>query len=905
MIRKKWHYDAGAARDYFRVSDYHEPVMGEWIGRDAERLGLTGTATWEDFEKILDGVNPLTGEALTRNTHEIRRVAFELNFNSVKDSSIAGALAGDRNEGDPLVRWAHKEAVKYTLGLLEQDMQARVRDGGKRDSRDNRTTGGMVAWMTTHGETRVNEDDFTPDPNLHEHVLLFATFDTAANKGSGAWRAVEVNQIVNKLPFYESVYHNRMATLLRTEGGYGIERDGKAYGIVGVSDDLKTMFSRRSETIKRERKKIEEKYGITMTPEAAAELGAKTRLGKTDMTEADLHGVWLDKLAANQRRQLAGLKGQASEGTDAEAAVRFAVEHEFYRHSVVPEAKLFETALRHGVGFVTEEEVRQECRRQGVLFKEGQATTKDVLAEEQRIIDLARRRGTMAPLAPKARLELAAIHSDVELSAEQEAVCRHIWQSCDPVVLIEGDAGTGKTETMKATIPGVDKPGVFLAPSGSASRGTLREKGFANANTIAMFKADPKLREQAKDGYVYVDEAPMAALSDIAFILDWASKNNARVVLQGDRKQHKSPQRGNLFEILDRFAGLPVARLTENFRQLHDGYRQAVDKMARGDIAGGHKMIADLGWVEQVKPADLEKAMADECLKYIEAGESFVAVGITHKQNDAITEELRRELRARGRIGADETPLDALVPMEWTPAQKKDYAAYQGTEVVKFFRNSGSFKAGQRVTVDELKNSVRPVNPENFAVYATRTIGLSTGDVLRTTAGGKSLDGKRIDNGEKLVFQGFNGDGDLVMNRGRSTLVLGRDFRHLAHGLVDTSFKSQSETKARIVGAFTEANLPGINAEQYYVTLSRGRLSAKLFSTLDRGELADRICRRDSRTSATELMQRKKSRTRRARSEEFVRTLRRNYGRLQSRIKESIHRPVVHQLEHRREGLSR
>jgi conjugative relaxase-like TrwC/TraI family protein len=907
MIRKRWHYDAKGAADYFRTSDYYTPTAGEWFGRDAERLGLTGAAAWEDFEHVLNNRDPRDpAKSLTRFSRDGRRVALELNFNAVKDASIAGALAGEGNQGDPFVARCHDEAVKYTLGLIELDMQVRDREDGKGDGRDNRATGRTLAWRTRHGETRINEGDLTPDPNLHDHVLIMnASWDQAAKGGRGAFKAIETDCIVRKLPYYEAVYHNRMAWLLRTEGGYGIQRDGKAYGIVGVSKELKSMFSRRTATIMREKKKIEEKLGIEMSPEAAGQLGAKTRLGKTDLTQADLHAVWVGKLSDDQRRQLAGLKGQASEGPTAEQAVRYAVGHEFYRHSVVPVTKLHETALRRGMGWVTEEDIARECRRQNVLVKDGEATTREVWAEETRILDYAKRRGSMPALAPKASVAEVVARTGVKLSSEQEAVCRDIWQSTDPVLMIEGDAGTGKTQTMQATIPGIDKPGVFLAPSGSASRGTLREKGFTNANTIAMFKADARFREQAKGGFVYIDEAPLAALSDIAYVFDWAKKNQAKVILQGDRKQHKSPQRGNLFEILDKFAGLPVARLTENFRQLHDGYKQAVNKIARGDIVGGHRALAALGWVKQVAPEDLAKAMAAECLGYLEAKESFVAVGITHKQNDAITAELREMLRERGRIGKEETPIERLVQLDWSPPQKLDFGGYDGSEVVRFFHDTGEFKAGQRVGVAELKASRRPVDPEHFVVYAKGELSVSTGDVLRATAGGKTKDGKRIDNGDKLVFQRFTDDGDLVLKRGKSEIVVGRDFRHWNHGLVDTSFKAQGETRARVVGAFTDANWAGINAETAYVLLSRGRLSAKLYSTLDPAELEKLIQRKNERKSATELMGQWPGSARRHRAQEFARRLQRDFGRLRERIKEAIDRQSIPEREHRHAGIRR
>lgn len=910
MIRKKWHTDAGAARTYFQVSDYHVPTTGEWFGHDAARLGLTGDARREDFDKLLDNINPLTGGNLTTFTRDGRRVALELNFNAVKDASIAWALGGNRNQGDPLVKRCHQEAVKYTLGMLEADMQARVRDDGKGDSTQNRTTGSMIAWTTTHGETRINGDDYTPDMDLHDHVLIMnATYDPAAKK----WKAIEAGEIIKKLPLYEAVYHNRMAYLLRTAGGYATERRGKAYRLAGISDELRDKFSRRSSTINRLRQQIEDENGMAMSAEAAGELGAKTRLGKTKLAAADLHSGWLAKLTRKERHDLAALKGRETAECGIATAVAYAIEHVFHRNSVVPEAELYETAMRRGIGWVDSlDAVKAECRRQGVWVKGGEATTRQVKAEEDCIIDICRQgRGSMAPLAPQASIAtLPALAPGVKPSADQLAVCQHLWRSTDRIIAIEGDAGTGKTQTMQLSIPGVKRPGVFLAPSGSASRGTLREKGFANADTIAMFKSNPELREQARGGYVYIDEAPMAALSDIAWVMDWAVKNQARVILQGDRKQHQSPQRGNLFEILE-LAGVPICRLTENHRQLHDGYKRAVDRVAHGDIAGGHRLIEELGWVQHVEPAGLEKAVAAECWTYLDKGESFVVVGITHRQNDAITQELRALLRAEDRIGAAETVIETLLPLQWTPAQKGDLAAYEGNEVIQFIRPAGPFKAGQRVTVEELRASPRPVNAENYAVYARAAIGVSEGDVLRATAGGRTVDGKRIEGGDKFVFAGFTAGGNLSLRRGKSTYVVSPEFKHLAHGLVDTSFKAQSETKARTVGVFTDVNAPGINAASYYVTLSRGRLSAKLFSTLSVEELRERIERRESRKTASELMgtsaaeaKHKEARCR-ERAKEFVARLAKEYSRLRQRVKETMQREVARSKEIYREGFAR
>jgi len=58
-------------------------------------------------------------------------------------------------------------------------------------------------------------------------------------------------------------------------------------------------------------------------------------------------------------------------------------------------------------------------------------------------------------------------------------------------------------------------------------------------------------------------------------------------------------------------------------------------------------------------------------------------------------------------------------------------------------------------------------------------------------------------------------------------------------------------------------SLPAMNAEQFYVSVSRGRESAKVYSDLACDQLRDAIIRTDARKSATELIQPKPVRPRR------------------------------------------
>ena len=111
--------------------------------------------------------------------------------------------------------------MAYTVGMIEAEMEARVRAGG---ANGNRTTGNLVAYRVTHRDTRINADDQHPDCQLHDHVFIFnATWDAV----EGKWKATELGQVKHDLPFYEAAYHNRLASNIKALG-YGIERKGKS-----------------------------------------------------------------------------------------------------------------------------------------------------------------------------------------------------------------------------------------------------------------------------------------------------------------------------------------------------------------------------------------------------------------------------------------------------------------------------------------------------------------------------------------------------------------------------------------------------------------------------------------------------------------------------------------------------
>ena len=621
------------------------------------------------------------------------------------------------------------------------------------------------------------------------------------------------------------------------------------------------------------------------------------------MTLDDYREYWSGRLTDKEKADIVKAIRTAHAGMNpapentADLAVEYAIRHQFYRNSVVPVTDLEITAMERCMGAALPEDIRPEAVRQGLLVKDGDATTKEVLAQEGRIIDFAQEgKGTMRPLGltregsilkqrPTAQSPLPAGHT-ATLSAEQQAAIRHIWTSSDQVILIRGGAGTGKTTMMKAAIAGIDRPVAVLAPSSNASRTVLREEGFKDANTVAAFLGDEKWQARMKGGVIWVDEAGLLPVQDLDRLSAIAKDLDARIVLQGDHKQHKSVARhGNMFRVLQEYAGLKLAELKDIKRQ-KGLYKEAVDAIQKGDILKGHDILAGLGCIKQVEGS---RELVDDYMAARNAGKSALVVSPTHAQGDIITQEIRARLRQEGTLGNEEKQFTQLRNLGWSDAQKADLAGYEGTEVVQFFRNSGPFRAGQKAGAGDLHaeqerrnarkrgpKSKRPVIvPEHFSVYAPGHIGLSAGDAIRITAGGKTKDGKRLDNGDVHTVAGFTKEGDIALTNG---WTIDKKFGHIAHAYTSTSFGAQGKTVDRVLIAMGSQSAPALNAEQFYVSASRGRESATIYTDMQPAELRSLIKREDTRKSATELMKPKRQKKNphieiRKRAQEHVRRL--------------------------------
>src|SRR5207244_13645315 len=111
------------------------------------------------------------------------------------------------------------------------------------------------------------------------------------------------------------------------------------------------------------------------------------------------------------------------------------------------------------------------------------------------------------------------------------------------------------------------------------------------------------MQQAAKGVVILVDEASQLGTRDMLRIFDVAEAVNARVLLVGDKRQHRSVTAGEPLKLLEEESGVPVAEVTEILRQQGD-YKKAAKALSEGRTREAFERLDKLGWIREVPDAD-------------------------------------------------------------------------------------------------------------------------------------------------------------------------------------------------------------------------------------------------------------------------------------------------------------
>ncbi len=584
---------------------YLDPAeaRGEWHGRAAARLGLTGAVGADGLRRVLAAQHPITTVPLRELTARSGVAAFDLTFPPPKSVSVLFAL-GDEDVV-AAVRAAHEAAVREAFGYFERTAAA-VRRG--HNGLTVLPADGLVAAAFRHRSSRAG------DPQLHTHVVV-------ANLGcgpDGRWSTLDGRRVFTQArsasAVYQAVLRGELSRRLSVEWTPVVKGIAE---IKGVPAAVVREFSRRRADIEA----AMAERGVA-GPAAAQVATLDTRQRKRrDVDAMDLREQWHERAAAlgftaadipqllgheapelsrerweHLAEQLAGPDGLTRDrstfsrrdvlraicdrlpaGTALRPGQLEALVDEFLTS---PRVVALADAREDGVDRAFR---RRDCRLIPLAREEHVFTTQDLLKVEQRLLErVAAGQGAGAGRADSAAA-WATVEARPTVSDEQVVMVERLTEGGERVAVVAGRAGTGKTFALDAAREAWEASGFTVMGAAVARRAACELElgaGIPSTSVQSMLQSIARGRRLPHRGIVVVDEAGMIGTRQLAELVDAVVLAQGKLVLVGDHRQLPELQAGGSFRALAR--GPHAIHLEENRRQSEPWERQAVEHLRNG-----------------------------------------------------------------------------------------------------------------------------------------------------------------------------------------------------------------------------------------------------------------------------------------------------------------------------------
>ncbi len=878
MIRASGALTSSQGRDYYdkeySKGDYYtedgRSFSGQWSGRGAEMLGLRGHVEREVFEAVLEGKAGLTGEQLIPGEVGTgkHRAGWDFTCSPEKSVSIMALVGGDAGIAED-VRASNRKA------MVELERFALAKD----KARNLEATGNLVIASFEHETSR------RLDPQLHIHNVVM----NMTRRSDGKFVGLETREMFAAQAFVKAVFHADLARRLQARG-YDIEvRKGGVVAIRDVPQALVEEFS------KRRRKDIEPYLAARGQSGAKAAENAAIRTRRVKDHEVDreaLKAFWA-ATARDQGVDLQSIRNRGGErqapGTEARRerareALGHAIEHVSERRAAFAGREVLGPALRQGMGVITLEDVREAVKADRVLIRveapdspSHRYTTEQALHLERSNVRAIRQ----GMGAGRAILEGQRFEPSRPLSDGQRRVAEHILLSRDQVLAVEGKAGAGKTYTLQAVVEAASSRGWAMqgfAPDTSAVKTLSTETGIPARTLAAMAREMPA---PATGPQLWlVDEAGKMSSRQAADLFAKAQAAGAKVVLVGDRLQHAAVEAGMPFAYLQG-AGLRAERLDEIRRQKDLALLAAVVDASEGRTREAvAKLVAQGRVAEHGKQGERHQAVVRDYLA-TPRGQTCLVIAPSNEERRDLNHRIREALIEAGRIRKDSFEASVRISRGLTQAQKREVRSYEAGDLLTFHRGSRVFgilqgAAGRVVGVDQDRRTVQveleggrqvafaPARFRGAEVHQVEPRRFAMGDRIQYREASKPEGGRiqgqgfRIANGEVGIIRDLDrrtGHARVELEGSRRSVLLdlGR-VQPVDHAYAITSHASQGRTVDRalvVVDGLQGREL--VNRQQFYVSLSRARLDARIYTT-SREELAAAVSRDAGKGSALELV---------------------------------------------------
>jgi conjugative relaxase-like TrwC/TraI family protein len=871
---------ASQAMGYYYEND---PIFSKctWQGRGAGALALSGKVKKTDFINLINGNDPEGNQIVSDGVNAQHRGCIDIPFSAPKSVSIVALHVGD----DRLVS-AHIAAVEHTIDYIEANyIYARKTENGM--TCVEKTGKGVFATFT-HSTSREN------DPQLHTHTLTMNM-----TRASNGWRAVWNDQVFKDQHLINSVYRGALAKAVY-ELGYSIYNQANGtWEIAGVSRPWIDIFSKRTEAIdnKEEELKSEEKFSEGLRRNIAV---LDSRPEKDALISKDeLRNLWEQQVPREKIRARVNREIKIDYQLTGKDYITLSLSAIHETESTFKKKDLVDHALCLSRGNCTVLDIEKaflKTVRAGLIvplseFKNSKGLAITVYASaEMKAAELsiaATFKGgkkSVAPMVLPATVEQYFDQHGPYLTHGQKETIRHILTSNDRFMIIQGDAGVGKTTAMGAIKDILAKehkehsdPAIYgLGYTGKAAVELESRAGFS-CQTITSFLSSPPEKSPAK--LWIVDESSMVGSLQMKGVLEAATAHDARVVFIGDGKQLCAINAGRMFNDLQEGGYVKTVKMAEVIRQ-KTAYMKKTVRLIKDFQEGKNdhgideafKVLGDKGNLAEIKDrADRLRAAAGAFFDQKSYQDTLI---ITPRNKDRVelNGRIRQGLKQQGVIDQSDYRITIKTPVS-LPGTSRYFAAAYPVGQSAFIESPGEhpeIKAGQPVVIlarDLAQNTITVASKEGKAhqidlkkdrttlsLYNEHQQDFSPRDRVIFLKNDKRLN---VVNGSTGTISGIDADGKISVRLDSSSRTVYFHTRHYAFfdlGYAVTTHKSQGQTTGDVIFVADTKSDRLNRSELFNVAMTRAEQGVRIY-TDDIDTLKEQFQRSQAKTSVLKALQ--------------------------------------------------
>jgi ATP-dependent exoDNAse (exonuclease V) alpha subunit len=363
--------------------------------------------------------------------------------------------------------------------------------------------------------------------------------------------------------------------------------------------------------------------------------------------------------------------------------------------------------------------------------------------------------------------------------------------------------------------------------------------------------------KEGKKTLIVMDESSMTGAYDAEKISHLAKEINARVIFQGDIKQHGSIPAGRAFEQAQR-AGMNVSILeeTRRFNKATKQTKRAITEMRLGNYAAAIEALDKT----IVSEREFAKVTAERYLENMQslkqAGNLNPKVGVvvtTNKDRKAISASIHNLLQDKQIIDTKNYTKEHLDDPKMTEAEYRHVSEHLANGVDRLiarrnYKNLGVSK-GELVTVRDFdvahnrihgitesgkKITINPDKQTKFTPAKLESREYSVGDKVeaRENLYPNGNREQRVPNGARGEILAIDKESATIQwHDGQKTVIGNKEMQFVDLAYAHTTFKEQGATNDREIIAVSEVGAKVFNKQAAYVAATRAKHNTEIVTS--------------------------------------------------------------------------